>query len=174
MTANFLGGNAYETVSNNGELMFTIHPIETPKTSPQINYNFDVYSSCKKPVTINISRNNKVILLSNNHRDEFVLGELSNIDSVCNYDCNVLFNATDKITFKSKLSIFKHWNGLHILSNSPLFIRYHYYTLKIKKISGKVLIARWRYNVHKHKNSMNEKHWSGDSNGGLIKMRIKN
>jgi hypothetical protein len=177
VNVSFSGGNTYKTTRNNGELKLNIVSKETSKTFPRIKNNFDVYSSGETPITLSIKRNNKLVLLSNDQGKEFALGELIALDSSCNYDCNLILNPSDKVTFKSELSFFKYWNGIHILSNPPLFIRYHYYTLQIKKQSGEVLTAKWKYGIYKIRNGCNENVWSGDQctgNFGLVKLKIKN
>ena len=171
----FLGGNTYKVNRNNGNKKLAIRPKEASETSPQINNNLDVYSSGETPVTINIGRNNNLVTLSNAQGKEFVLGELNTLDYTCHYDCNLLFSSTDRISFESKLSVFIHWNGIHILSNTPLFTRYHYYILKITKNDGKVLTAKWQYNIYKIRSSSGNT-WSGDQvtrNSGLIRLKIK-
>lgn len=176
INVSFSGGNTYKSKQNNGGLKLAIHSKETPETSPRINTHFDVYSSGETPVTLSIKRNNNLAVLSNEQGEEFVLGELKVTDSSCYYDCSVIFAPSDKITFKSELSAFRHWNGIHILNKTPLFIRYHYYTLKITKKDGEVLIAKWKYGIYRVRNSNSSKHWTGDqalSNSGLVTLKIK-
>jgi hypothetical protein len=171
MNVSFEGGNTYESENNKGGFQVTIEKKDTPSNAPPISEQFEVYSAGKKPVTLQVSRNINLILLTDKQGNQFILGELSNTNQSCNYDCNVIFNATDKISFTSKLSIFSHWNGFHVLSSEPIFMRYQYYTLKIKKTNGEILIAKWKGNIYKKK-LKNRVHWSRGSKS-LAKLTIK-
>ena len=138
----------------------------------------DDYSPIKKPVIILINKKNNVVILSNEIGQEFVLGVMDTLENSCNYNCNISYIKNDKITLKSSLGFFPYWHGISPLGGLSLFMRYHYYTLKIIKQNGDVLIAQWKYSVHKYVPFEGKQRvWSGDycedKGGGLTKLKIK-
>ncbi len=173
----FDGGNNYEKASNIGNIEIRIQKNNAPNGGPEITSKFDAYSPIKRPVILTITEKNNLVLLSDQMGKAFILGEIDSTEKNCNYDCKINYIKTDKVSFKSAVAIFPYWHGWHILSGQPLFMRYHYYTLKVQKSNGKMLKMEWKYSVYKIKNNGKPYIWSGDycedKGGGLTKLKIK-
>jgi len=173
----FSGGNNYKEKSNIGNVSIMI-TADTSYNSIITNAKFDLYSPSKKPVIIKLSKKDYLVILSDQNENEFVFALTDSSERNCNYNCKAYFDAADKVTFKSSLAFFPYWHGLSVLGGHPLFMRKHYYTLKIKKTGGKKIMMQWTYSVQKNKSAHSSKRkWSGDycvdNSGGLTKLRIK-
>ncbi|MBL7913149.1 MAG: hypothetical protein JNJ41_18950 [Bacteroidia bacterium] len=177
INVSFAGGNNYKEKSNTGNLdLFIIS--DTSEHKVTTNDKFDLYSPSKKPVIIKLTKKNNSVILSDQNENEFALAITDSLEQTCNYNCKTYFDEADKVTFTSRLAFFPYWHGLSVLGGHPLFMRHHYYTLKIKKANGKRLKMQWTYSVQKFRpDDSNRKKWSGDycvdNGGGLTQLRIK-
>lgn len=176
MSVSFLGGNNYSTASNTGNLKIKFTNTDTT-TLKMLSY-LEMYSPLKKSIIISITKKDNTASLSNTNGSEFSLGIIENVDNNCTYECNLLPAKTDKISLTSSLGLFPYWHGYSALGGLPLFMRYHYYTLKIKKLNGETLILQWKYSVYRYTPfNGKSKIWSSDycedSGGGLTKLIIK-
>lgn len=173
----FAGGNTYKEKSNTGNLnLFIISDTSDHKVT--INDKFDLYSPSKKPLIIKLSKKQNSVILFDQKENEFALAFTDSSQKNCEYSCNSFFYKEDKISFISRLAVLPYLHGLSVLGGHPLFMRHHYYTLKIKKANGKRLKMQWTYSVQKYKAvNSNRKKWSNDycvdNGGGLTKLRIK-
>ena len=173
-TVSFLDSNA----SSLGGFKFKLANSDTTKSIVRTVTSLDKYSPIKNPILITISKKDNCVMLSNLNGSCFQLGKTVADGESCNYDCPLIFDSMDKISLTSNLGLFSYWHGISSLGGLPLFMRYHYYTLKIKKESGQTLLLEWKYSIHKYKPSNGKsKVWSTDycedNGGGLTKLKIK-
>lgn len=178
MYVSFLGGNNYKTISNKGNLKITIQNSDTIRSSLKTTNHLEMYCPLKNPIIITFNKKDSAVIINDSQGNSFDIGTLYKSKTDCNYDCNFYFHPSHKIYFTSKLGHLPYWHGFSALGGLPLFMRYHYYTLKIKNQNGKTLTFQWKYSVHKYKPfGSNVKAWSGDycedSGGGLTKLKIK-
>jgi len=176
MSVNFLGGNNYQGASNTGNFKIQIEPQDTTQYSLKMAHSLEMYSPLKKPILVSFSKKNKEAFITDMAGHNFNFGQIEKSD--CNYDCSLSLNKTDKIYLSSSLGALPYYHGFSTLGGLPLFMRYHYYTLKIKKATGETLVLQWKYSVYKYKPfGGKSKVWSGDycedNGGGLTKLKIK-
>lgn len=177
ISVSFLGGNNYSAASNTGNLKVKLTNADTTTSLKMLSY-LEMYSPLKNPIIISISKKNNAASLSNINGAAFNLGTIEDIENTCNYDCSILPEKNDKISLTSSLGSFPYWHGYSALGGLPLFMRYHYYTLKIKKQNGEMLILQWKYSVYRYTPfNGRSKIWSSDycedKGGGLTKLIIK-
>lgn len=178
INVSFLGGSNYKVKPNKGGFEILIIETDFNKSNLRIANELNDYSPIKKPIIITINKKNNIVNLCNEAGQEFALGVIDTTENNCNYNCKINFFTTDIVTLKSSLGFFPYLHGLSPLGGLSLFMRYHYYTLKIKKQNGTVLIIQWKYSVHKYiPFGKKSKVWSGDysvdKGGGLTKLKIK-
>jgi len=178
MNVSLLGGNTYKTNSNTGNFEINLINPDTSSTSLRTINHLNIYCPLKNPILIKLSKKDNIATLSDSKGNSIELGRIEESASNCNYDCELPIEKTDKVSVSSSLGLLPYWHGYSALGGLPLFMRYHYYTLKIKKENGNVLILQWKYSVYKYKPfGGNSKVWSGDycedNGGGLTKLKIK-
>jgi len=179
ISVSFLGGNNSQTASNTGDLKINIgvnH--DTLHHSLRMVNTLEMYSPIKKPILVSFFKKGDEAFISDADGPNFNLGHIEKTEDNCNYNCTLSIKASDRIYLSSSLGALPYFHGYSALGGLPLFMRYHYYTLKIKKENGNVLILQWKYSVYKYKPfGGNSKVWSGDycedNGGGLTKLKIK-
>ncbi len=174
----FLNGNSYSPFSNGGNFEIIAKELDTLQKIVAKKYVFDAYCPLKNPVQILLSKFKTVAIVESNKK-KFVLGGLNNNDSLCNYNCMLDMDPSDKISFKSYINFVPYWHGFSGLGGLSLFMHYHTYKLEIKKLGHQHLIIKWKYSVYKYKPfNKKRKEWSDDycedGGGGLVQMKIIN
>ena len=138
--------------------------------------HLDIYSSQKHPILIEMAleQNTNLIIITDAKGNKFILKKGTGDNSIY---CPIALEEGDQLRLGSSITLFPHFAGLDILGGTPMFKRFRFYTLTIKKKNGDRFKAVWKFTTYKSRNSIDHS-WSGDMDDGhgegLIKLKIRN